>query len=112
MSDSIRAELADGRVLEFPAGTSPDVVQATVKRLIAPQDKPIATRAGEAIMDIPRQVGLTVRYGLEGVGQVADVFTEPARAGMNMLGANIPQSTSQMVTSWLDRAGLPTPQGE
>jgi hypothetical protein len=111
MSDSIRAELADGRVLEFPAGTSPDVVQATVKRMIAPPEKPVATRVGEAIMDIPRQVGLTARYGLEGLGQTADVITEPIRAGMNALGANIPQSTSQAVTSLLDRAGVPTPQG-
>ena len=34
----IEAELADGRVLEFPDGTSPAVVQATVKRMLgAPQ---------------------------------------------------------------------------
>jgi hypothetical protein len=32
---TIRAELADGRVLEFPDGTDPGVIQATVKRMIA-----------------------------------------------------------------------------
>lgn len=31
---SIRAELSDGRVLEFPDGTDPQVIQATVKRVI------------------------------------------------------------------------------
>lgn len=31
----MRAELADGRVLEFPDGTDPAVVQATVKKVIA-----------------------------------------------------------------------------
>lgn len=36
----MRAELADGRVLEFPDGTDPAVVQRTVKRLIA-QDKSV-----------------------------------------------------------------------
>jgi len=31
----MRAELADGRVLEFPDGTPPEVVQATVKKVIS-----------------------------------------------------------------------------
>ena len=34
---TIRAELADGRVLEFPDGTDPSVIQTTVKRMIAAQ---------------------------------------------------------------------------
>ena len=34
---TIEAELADGSVLEFPDGTSPQVIQATVKKMIAPQ---------------------------------------------------------------------------
>ncbi len=32
---AIEAQLADGRVLEFPDGTDPAVVQSTVKRVIA-----------------------------------------------------------------------------
>jgi hypothetical protein len=32
---AIEAELADGRVLEFPDGTDPSVIQATVKRVLA-----------------------------------------------------------------------------
>lgn len=31
----ITAELADGRVLEFPAGTDPSVIQATVKKMVS-----------------------------------------------------------------------------
>ena len=31
---AIEAELPDGRVLEFPDGTSPDVIQRTVKRIL------------------------------------------------------------------------------
>src|SRR3990167_8484265 len=34
---TITAELADGRRLEFPDGTDPGVVQATVKKLLSPQ---------------------------------------------------------------------------
>lgn len=32
----IEAELPDGRILEFPAGTSPDVIQKAVKGMLAP----------------------------------------------------------------------------
>jgi hypothetical protein len=37
---TIRAELADGRVLEFPDGTDPSVIQSTVKSMIAAEPKP------------------------------------------------------------------------
>ena len=37
---AIYAELADGRVLEFPDGTDPAVVQRTVKNLIASETPP------------------------------------------------------------------------
>src|SRR6185295_4341259 len=33
---SVTAQLADGRTLEFPDGTDPSVVQATVKKMLAP----------------------------------------------------------------------------
>jgi len=36
----MRAELADGRVLDFPDGTSPEVIQATVKKVMSGGDKP------------------------------------------------------------------------
>ena len=37
---TIEAELHDGRVLEFPDGTDPSVVQATVKKMLAPPAPP------------------------------------------------------------------------
>jgi hypothetical protein len=36
----IEAELADGRVLEFPDGTDPNVIQSTVKKMIGSQERP------------------------------------------------------------------------
>lgn len=36
---TIEAELHDGRVLEFPDGTAPEVVQATVKKMMAASQK-------------------------------------------------------------------------
>lgn len=38
----MRAELADGRILEFPDGTDPAVIQSTVKRMLGqPEQQPI-----------------------------------------------------------------------
>lgn len=72
-------------------------------------ERSFVERAGDAIRDIPRQVGLTVRYGLEGVGQAAELVTEPV-AGL-MRAAGIPtKSTGQLATSLADTIGLPTPQ--
>jgi hypothetical protein len=46
---TIEAELADGRILEFPDGTDPSVIQATVKRML-----PASTERtfGEAVKDV------------------------------------------------------------
>ena len=46
---AIEAELADGRILEFPDGTDPSVIQATVKRVLASsQPAPQTTMLGGA----------------------------------------------------------------
>jgi hypothetical protein len=47
---TIEAELADGRVLEFPDGTSPEVIQKVVKRLVSgetPAPAPAPAQKGE-----------------------------------------------------------------
>jgi hypothetical protein len=43
---AIEAQLADGRILEFPDGTDPSVIQATVKRVIA-SSQPKTTFGGQ-----------------------------------------------------------------
>ena len=48
----MRAELADGRVLEFPDGTDPSVIQATVKKVIS--STPLGDKAGP--QDIPQGI--------------------------------------------------------
>ncbi|MCZ4330781.1 phage tail tip lysozyme [Castellaniella denitrificans] len=75
------------------------------------QDQPgIVDRLG-------RQVGLTARYGLEGLGQVADIFTEPLRrmvvnpAARAMGLPEATESTGQMAARGADALGLPQPQG-
>jgi hypothetical protein len=113
---AITAQLADGTRLEFPDGTDPAVIQRTVKSVIAkasePQQSPPASvRAGSALRDIPRQVGLTARYGLEGLGQIADIGAEPIRALLNIGGERFKSSAAQLASKGADALGLPSPQG-
>lgn len=60
---AIEAQLADGRVLEFPDGTDPSVIQATVKRIVAqsapPQERTFIGGAKELFKGLaPGAVGL------------------------------------------------------
>ena len=76
---------------------------------------PAAVQAGETIRDIPRQVGLFARYGLEGVGNLANVVTEPVRHGivnplLSAVGARPAASTGAAATGLADAIGLPSPQ--
>lgn len=81
----------------------------------------------KGIRDIPRQLGLTARYGMEGLGQVADIVGAPLAAIMN---AAFPPShnlsnlvtgqppiprfskPSSAISGALDRIGLPAPQSQ
>ena len=72
-------------------------------------ERSFVQRLGDGIRDIPRQVGLTARYGLEGVGQAAELVTEPI-AGL-MRGAGIPTaSTGQVAANVANAIGLPQPR--
>jgi len=54
---AIKAELSDGRVLEFPDGTDPSVIQATVKRILASSAQPaVAPAATSAPAPTPEPV--------------------------------------------------------
>lgn len=83
---------------------------ASKQPLETAQDEPgMAERIG-------RQVGLTARYGLEGLGQVADVFTEPIRQmvvnpAARALGLPEAAPTGQLAARGADALGLPRPQG-
>jgi len=50
---AIEAELADGRILEFPDGTDPKVIQNTVKKLMGTAEP----KLGDYVKDIPKAVG-------------------------------------------------------
>lgn len=124
---AITAEMHDGTRLEFPDGTDPAIIQATIQRVLKTKQPSTADQAGSAIRDIPRQVGLTARYGIEGLGNLANVVTEPIRHGIvnPLLRAVQPiglsdlvtgrgpvqaASTGQAATALADMLGLPSPQ--
>lgn len=69
--------------------------------------KPFGQALSDNIKDIPRQLGLTARYGIEGVGSTANFVASPARAALNAVGMNIPEMNPK---SWADSMGLPEPK--
>ncbi len=76
-----------GRV-EFPDDMSDTEIVAAIKKNAmsypaAPKSKPFGQQLNDSIADVPRQLGLTARYGLEGLGGMANMVTSPIRAGLN-----------------------------
>ncbi len=108
-----RFEMADGRIgrFEVPEGTTPEQAQAMIaSQQTAPAAEPnFGARLDASIKDIPRQVGLTARYGIEGGLGALGTLSDPIAGLMNMAGAKIP--SAQQTGSWLsDKLGLPSPQ--
>lgn len=116
MSDnaqSIEAEMPDGTVLEFPAGTSPDVVRATVKKHLAGQ-APTPADVGASLVDtalfLPpggTRAAIDVAKGaVKGIGQTAADVGKAA----NTLGQKIfnRPMLPQEAVSWADEALTPT----
>lgn len=78
----------------------------------APSPKPVQ-EAGQSlnrgIADIPRQIGLTARYALEGPAQAAQVFTEPI-ANLMRMGGIPTKPLGEAAAGLADAIGLPKPQ--
>lgn len=96
--------------VDFPDEMTDEQIAAVLSSQF-PKPQPAAVTVGATIRDIPRQLGLTARYGIEGLSQIADIGTEPIRAIMEAAGAPQTGSTSQGVSSLLDSAGFPKPEG-
>lgn len=96
-----------------PDGATQDEVLAYAQRSFKMASTPKAPSKGfgqqvdEAIRDVPRQLGLTARYGLEGVGGLLDTLATPFRAGLNAIGVNSQPGSGQALANI---AGLPQPQ--
>lgn len=71
----------------------------------AKPERSASEAVGGALRDIPRQLALTGRYGLEAVAGTADMLASPIRAGLNAFGANI-QPSASTVGQLADKAGI------
>lgn len=84
-------------------------------RLVAVDDEqgvPFGKQVSDSLSSIPRQLGLTARAGIEGVGDLGDLLSSPFRVGLNAVMPNSkgdyfkPGSASHFA----DFIGLPTPE--
>lgn len=117
MGNKYRITAPDGQTYEVtaPDGATQDEVMAYAQKnfIMAAQpkaeapSKPFGQALSDNIKDIPRQLGLTARYGIEGVGSTANFVASPARAALNAVGMNIPEMNPK---SWADSMGLPEPK--
>lgn len=104
----------NGNVIEFPDGMAASDIEQAIKSNMAAIGGPATSiEAGKAINSIPRQLGLTARYGLEGVANAAQLVTEPIRAVTDRLTDNVGKTKplGAMATQFADFIGLPSPQG-
>lgn len=118
---------------QAPDNITPEQVQSRAQKdfgkAVASLDggRSAAVEAGSAINQIPRQLGLTARYGLEGLGQAAEIVTEPIRQNITdplarllfkpsmsdlVTGKRAPQGKplGQFASDVADYIGLPKPQ--
>lgn len=118
-----RVQMPDGRIarLEVPEGATPEQVESFAFNMANPAPakpaeapKPAVVSAGETIRQIPRQVGLTARYGIEGVGDVVGIGSEPIRTLLNpvLRSAGLPSAPSARDTAGYiaDLISLPKPE--
>jgi len=110
------AELQDALVNADKAGDTAAAQQLAdaIHGMRSVQDaKPAAAQAGGMINDVGRQVGLTARYGLEGLANTAQLVTEPLRYVTDRLTGQTGKTRplGAMATQLADSVGLPSPQG-
>lgn len=104
----------DGKTYDVNApdgATEQDAIAYVQKNFYAsPKEQPAAVKAGSMLNQIPRQLGLTARYGIEGLADTAQIFTEPIRNIQNMVTGGNAKPLGQIASSFADTIGLPKPQ--
>jgi hypothetical protein len=108
------AELQDALVNADKAGDAAAARQLAdaIHAMRSTQDAmPAAVKAGQQIGGIGRQLGLTARYGLEGLAQVAQIGTEPLRYLTDKVTGGNSKPLSGVASDLADLIGLPKPQG-
>lgn len=97
-------------VIEEDAQTEPASPKRYVIEEESAQEPGFGEKMNAGIKDIPRQLGLTVRHGVEGMADFAGVFSNPIAGLSNeAFGTRIP-SLRTATSGVLDRMGLPQPR--
>lgn len=123
-------ELQDALVNAHNAGdidAARKLAAAIVEMKSTKSQEPAVVAAGREINSIPRQLGLTARYALEGPANAAQIITEPLRYLTDMVtpdrhltinnavpGATPPPKSTPLgvqATKFADWLGLPKPEG-
>ena len=82
---AIEAELADGRILEFPDGTDPSVIQATVKKVLGASAKPAPFSTKDAALSLGQGI-LGAGKSLSDIAGAGNVVSETLAKGQKYLG--------------------------
>lgn len=107
-NDRIVRAAADASAGATPSSNMP---QATS------QPQGLVQRIANGGKQLARQVGLTARYGMEGLGQAAEIATEPVRhfvtdPALRAMGAPEGKPLGKTMESFSDAIGLPKPANE
>ena len=90
------AELADGRRLEFPDGTDPSVVQATVKKVIANTQASVETFKSPVAPDTPEQVSQKLAKAKQGLADIDNMAVPaPNESISETLGLKVPDGVKK-----------------
>jgi hypothetical protein len=109
----------DGKTYDVtaPDGATDDEVLAYAQRSFkmakAPAEAPsklFGQRLNEEISNIPRQLGLTARLGVEGIGDLANFVSSPIRGAANMVLPSSSQIAPMNFSGAADAVGLPKPR--
>lgn len=105
------------RVNAPDGSTEQDAIAYVQREFYGPKEVSMPAKKegfGEAltreVKDIPRQFGLTARYGLEGVGGTLDMLASPFRSGMNAVVPDSMRATGNTGEAIANAIGLPSPQ--
>lgn len=119
--DSIFASaMSGGPAASDPYDNVMKSLMGKLKPIEAQPNAPLSVKAGAAISNevnsIPRQLGLTARYGVEGLANMGQLVTEPIRNLVTdplgrLFGAKPGRPLGEEATRLADWLGLPSPQG-
>lgn len=92
------------------------VLEESPGRFVLEDGPPAAVSAGNFLNSIPRQLGLTARYAIEGPAQAAQLITEPLRYITDKFlpdRKDAPKSLplGVVASQFADKIGLPSPEG-